>query len=70
MEKERDDVAAMGAKYEAALASLPEELRSVYKSLVENYKFHALRRYGRAWVAYDIIADLVRDGWRPKVPSD
>ena len=59
-----DDVADHGPKYKEALASLPEELRLVYKSMVEDYKFHALQRYGRAWVAYDIIADLVRDGWR------
>jgi hypothetical protein len=32
--------------------------------MVEEYKFHALKRYGRAWVAYDVIADLVRAGWR------
>jgi hypothetical protein len=26
--------------------------------LVEDYKFHALARYGRAWVAYEVIAAL------------
>jgi hypothetical protein len=61
---ETDDVAAKGARYLAALSSLPEELKPIYKDLVEEYKFHALTRYGRAWVAYDVIADLVRSGWR------
>jgi hypothetical protein len=62
--KESDDVPARGPKYLQALASLPEELRPIYKALVEEYKFHALKRYGKAWVAYDVIADLVRSGWR------
>ena len=61
---ESDDVLAKGPKYLEALSSLPEELRPVYKDMVEEYKFHALTRYGRAWVAYDVIADLVRSGWR------
>jgi hypothetical protein len=63
---ETDQVPAKGPKYLAVLSSLPEQLRPVYKALVEEYKFHALARYGRAWVAYDVIADLVRSGWRPE----
>ena len=66
---ERDDVAARGPKYLESLASLPEELRPIYKELVEEYKFHALARYGRAWVAYDVIADIIKAGWRPGPPS-
>jgi hypothetical protein len=66
---ESDDVLARGPKYLEALSSLPEQLRPVYKALVEEYKFHALTRYGRAWVAYDVIADLVRSGWRPEPGS-
>ena len=62
--KELDDVPARGPKYMQALVSLPEELRPIYKAMVEEYKFNALKRYGRAWVAYDVIADLVRSGWR------
>ncbi len=61
--KESDDVPARGPKYLQALASLPEELQPIYKALVEEYKFYALKRYGKAWVAYDVIADLVRSGW-------
>jgi hypothetical protein len=60
----KDDVPAKGQKYLEVLSSLPEQLRPTYKALVEEYKFHALARYGRAWVAYDVIADLVRSGWR------
>lgn len=61
---ETDDVPAKGTKYLQALNSLPEDLRPAYKEMVEDYKFFALKRYGRAWVAYDVIADLVRSGWR------
>jgi hypothetical protein len=63
--KYSDDVTAKGPKYREALDALPEELKPIYKALVEEYKFHALVRYRKAWVAYDIIADLVRSGWRP-----
>lgn len=62
---EPDDVATHGPKYAVAMNSLPEELRPIYRALVEEYKFHALVRYGKAWVAYDVIADLVKSGWRP-----
>jgi hypothetical protein len=59
-----DDVHAKGGKYFIARNSLPESLWPIYKDFVEQYKFHALARYRRAWVAYDVIADLVRAGWR------
>ncbi len=63
-----DDVPAKGPKYLKALASLPAELQPIYQALVEEYKFYALKHYGRAWVAYEVIAELVRSGWRP--PED
>ena len=59
-----DDVLTKGPKYLKALSSLPEELRPIYKEMVEEYKFHALSHYGKAWVAYNVIADLVKSGWR------
>jgi len=49
----------------AARNTLPEELQPIYDQLVEEYAFHALQLYGRPWVAYAIIAELVKDGWRP-----
>jgi hypothetical protein len=48
-----------------ARESLPEELRETYDQLVEQYGFYALKHYGRRWVAYLVIAELVKDGWRP-----
>ena len=59
-----DDVLTKGPKYLKGLSSLPEELRPIYKEMVEEYKFHALKHYGKAWVAYDVIAELVKSGWR------
>jgi hypothetical protein len=51
-------------KYLEARESLPEALRSIYDTLVEEYAFHAQVHYGRGYVAYKVIAALVRDGWR------
>lgn len=66
---EADRVAPRGPKYTAAMNALPDELRPIYRALVEDYRFHALLRYGTAWVAYDVIADLVKSGWRPTSPQ-
>jgi len=52
-------------KYLKARAKLPKELHDVYKQLVDEYAFHALQLYGRNWVAYDVIAELVLAGWQP-----
>jgi hypothetical protein len=52
-------------KFLEARESLPEDLRETYDRLVEEYSFYALKNYGRKWVAYKVIAELVRDGWRP-----
>lgn len=52
-------------KFLEAKESLPEELRPIYERMVEEYAFHALKLYGRGWVAYQVIARLVEEGWRP-----
>jgi hypothetical protein len=52
-------------KFLEARNTLPEEIRPVYDDMVEQYSFYALKHYGRAWVAYMVIAELVRDGWHP-----
>jgi len=52
-------------KYLNAKNSLPTNLQPIYKQFVEEYMFHTAKRYGRGYVAYDILADLVKDGWRP-----
>jgi hypothetical protein len=44
---------------------LPEQLRPVFDQLVAEYKFACLKHYGRELVSYKVLADLVRDGWKP-----
>lgn len=51
-------------KHEQARNSLPDELKPVFDELVEDYKFATITRYGQGYVAYLVLADLVRIGWR------
>lgn len=43
---------------------LPEDEREVFYDLVADYRQHALEQTGQAFVSFDIIRDLVKDGWR------
>lgn len=52
-------------KSQAAENRLPEKLRPIYRQLVEQYSFVTQLRYGRGYVAYEVLADLVLAGWRP-----
>ncbi len=45
-------------------ARLPVELREEFDSLVQWYRFLALKHYQRPFVSYVVLADLVREGWR------
>jgi hypothetical protein len=51
-----------------AEAGLPAELRLTYNALVDEYETVAKTYTSHTWVNYDILADLVRAGWR-KDPS-
>ncbi len=51
-------------KYQAAGKRLPDELRPAYKELVKHYSFLTEIRYGRSYIAYELLADLVLAGWR------
>ena len=53
------------AKFIEARNSLPEDLREVYDRLVDEYQFATIQRYGAGYVAYPVLAELVRSGWRP-----
>jgi len=52
-------------KYLSAKESLSKNLHPIYDQLVEEYIYHTEKRYGRGYVAYIVLADLVRDGWCP-----
>ena len=56
-------------KSQATENRLPEELKPAYRELVEQYSFLTHVRYGRGYVAYDVLADLVLAGWRPSAPA-
>jgi len=56
-------------KYQAALAALPEELRTAYEELVTDYSWCTTKHYGRGYVAYQVLADLIRAGWRRVKPD-
>jgi hypothetical protein len=55
-------------KYRAAATRLPEELRPTFERLMREYEFLTALRYGRGYVAYDVLADLVLAGWRLSGP--
>ncbi len=53
------------AKSKEAEAKLPEELRPVYRQMVQQYEFFTHVRFGRGYVAYEVLAEMVLAGWRP-----
>jgi hypothetical protein len=55
--------AELSPKFLAARDSLPPELWSVFEQLVADYKFATFTRHGSGYVAYQILADLVKGGW-------
>lgn len=53
------------AKFKEAEARLPQELRTVYRQMVQDYEFLTHVRFGRGYVAYEVLAEMVLAGWRP-----
>lgn len=45
-------------------ASLPEELRGVCDKFVADFRHAATPRYGKPYVSYIVLADMVKAGWR------
>ena len=56
-------------KFLEARESLPEELRPVYDEIVTDYSWCTIKRYGRGYVAYAVLAEMVSMGWRPTPTS-
>ena len=52
-------------KYKEAEAILPDNLEPVFKRFVEEYEYLTMTHFGRGYVAYRVLADLVLAGWRP-----
>ena len=57
-------------KFKKARAELPDNLKPIYDELAAQYAFHTTRLYGKRYVAYEVIASLVREGWRCSAESD
>jgi len=53
------------AKSQAVENALPEELQPTYRRMVQEYEFLTHVRYGRGYVAYEILGQMVLSGWRP-----
>jgi hypothetical protein len=51
-------------KHERARNSLPDELKPAFDELVADYKFATIQQFGKGYVAYGVLAELVRIGWR------
>jgi hypothetical protein len=57
-------------KFKEAAARLPEDLKPVFQRFVEEYEYLTHLHYGRGYVAYQVLADLVLAGWRPSAKSE
>ena len=51
-------------KHELARKSLPDELKTIFDSLVADYRFAATIQHGSPFVSYVILAEMVKAGWR------
>jgi hypothetical protein len=67
--KKNMDTGNKSLKFHEVRESLPEDLRPVYDEMVASYSFYSLKHHGREFVSYQVIADLVKDGWRPAANS-
>ena len=56
---------ATSEKDKEAEAILPDELKPVFMRFVEEYEHLTMMHFGREYVAYRVLADLVLAGWRP-----
>jgi hypothetical protein len=52
-------------KYKEAELTLPDDLKPIFRRLVEEYEYLTQLQFGRGYVAYIVLADLVLSGWRP-----
>lgn len=56
-------------KYQEAEDQLPADLKPIFKQFVEEYEFLTTLHYGRGYVAYKVLGDMVLTGWRPSAES-
>jgi hypothetical protein len=58
------DLKKLTPKRAEARASLPDELKPIFDQLVDDYRFATFEKFGNGYVAYSVLAELVRVGWR------
>lgn len=51
-------------KEEEARNTLADELKPVFDDFVADYIYIATARYGKPYISYIVLADMVRAGWR------
>ncbi len=51
-------------KSKEAEVGLPPDLQPVYRQMVQDYEFPTYLKYGRGYVAYEVLAQMVLAGWR------
>ena len=56
---------ASSPKFQEAEAPLPEDLKPLFRRMVEEYEYLTQIHYGRGYVAYKVLADMILAGWRP-----
>ena len=54
-----------GPKFYETEATLPDDLKPVFRQLVDEYTFIGASLAKWKWAAYGILAELVLGGWRP-----
>jgi len=52
-------------KHRQAEARLPDDLKPLFQRMVEEYEYLTSLHYGRGYVAYQVLADMILAGWRP-----
>jgi len=53
-----------GERRARAQATLPRELHHTFEALVDDYAVSAKIHAGEVAIQYDVLADLIRGGWR------
>lgn len=53
--------------FEGTRDALPEELRTAFDELVQDYKYFALLQHGMPFVSYAVLSDLIKAGWRRSI---
>jgi len=48
---------------------LPDELKPIFDDFVADYKYAATLRYGRPYISYIVLADMIKVGWRLSAKS-